>query len=82
MDLEVNEVRDYLRRAPPRHTVDQVGRVKWNTHSRLAWLADISRGSIDDRINRRAGIAIDPFRPFHCAVQSAVRRHRRRRLAP
>lgn len=82
MGLAINEIHDYRQRAPARCTVDQLtGKVKWHTHARLAWLTDISRGSIDERINRRAGIVPDPFKPFHCATQSAVRRHTRRRLA-
>lgn len=83
MELAVNEIHDYLQRAPARSTVDQLtGKVRWHTHARLTWLADLARGTIDERINRRAGIVPDPFKPFHCTTQSAVRRHaRRRRLA-
>jgi hypothetical protein len=74
-ELHVNEIRDYINRAPARCSFNG-GQIVWNTHSRLKWLADICRGSIDDRINRRAG-HVACYQPWKIsASQKAVRRHR------
>lgn len=74
--LETNEIRDYLKRAPKRMYFD--GRRMVNTmHVRLKWLSEIALGTIDERINRRAG---NPSRwePWRFPVASAIRRHARR----
>jgi len=78
MDLDTNEIRDYLRRAPKRWSFDG-GRMINTTHVRLKWLADIARGPIDERINRRAGLE-SPWRPFHNPALKSITRNRRRRL--
>ena len=52
--LETNEIRDYLKRAPKRMYFD--GRRMVNTmHVRFKWLSEIAIGTLDERINRRAG---------------------------
>lgn len=74
-DLCVNEIRDYINRAPAR-CVFNGHQIVWNTHARLKWLADLARGSIDDRINRRAGI-IDVYQPWKTSPTiKAQNRHR------
>ena len=75
MTLDHNEIRDYINRAPKRVRFDGK-QIIWNTAARLKWLADIARGSIDDRINRRAGVvdAHGPWKP--CPVYKAKQRNR------
>lgn len=53
MNIDTNEIRDYLNRAP-RKWEYRDGRMLNNTHARLKWLSEIAIGSIDQRINRRA----------------------------
>ena len=75
MALLENEIRDYIQRAPAR-CVFNGRQIVWNTHSRLQWLASLARGSIDDRINRRAGI-VDNYQPWKMSPEhKACRRHR------
>jgi hypothetical protein len=74
-ELEQNEIRDYIQRAPAR-CVFNGKEIVWNTHARLVWLASLARGSIDERINRRAGI-LDCFQPWKISPEhKASRRHR------
>lgn len=71
--LHPNEIRDYLQRAPKRFYFDG-GRMVNTTHVRLKWLSEIARGTIDVKINRRAGIP-DPWKPFHNPVANSRNRH-------
>lgn len=74
-ELCVNEVRDYINRAPARFEFNGF-QIVWNTHSRLKWLADIARGTIHERINRRAGI-VDVYEPWKTSpVMKSQSRHR------
>ena len=70
-----NEIRDYLARAPRRFHFDGARMVN-TTCVRLKWLSDIARGTLDERINRRAGLQ-SPWIPWQHPVQSAIRRHHR-----
>ena len=86
-ELDQNEIRDYINRAPKRLRFDG-GRMVNTTHVRLKWLAQIAIGTLNERINRRAGQA-DQWTPWKNPVGSAIRRHGRRqavikwgRLAP
>lgn len=74
--IHPNEIRDYIARAPKRWAFDGRRMVN-NTHVRLVWLADIARGTLDDRINRRAGI-VELWRPWHNPVFKSVARHQRK----
>jgi len=75
--MDVNEIRDFLARAPKRCHFDGRGMV-YNTAARYRWLASIADGSIHERINRRAGI-VDKWLPWKTPpVLSAQRRHERR----
>ena len=76
MCLHPNEIRDYLARAPHRFHFDGMRMVN-NTAARFAWLASIASGTLDQRINRRAGIA-DDYKPFKYPVYSSQKRHHRR----
>jgi hypothetical protein len=76
--MHVNEIRDYLQRAPRRWSFDG-GQMVNHTHVRLRWLASIAVGTLNERINRRAGLE-DDWRPFHNPVIKAVQRHRRNNL--
>ena len=78
MILHQNELRDYLSRAPPRFHFDGMRMVN-NTAARFAWLASIASGTLDQRINRRAGI-MDVYRPFKNPVYSSQKRHHRRQM--
>ena len=76
--LQTNEIRDYLARAPKRWTFNGARMVN-HTFARLSWLADLARGTLDARINRRAGIP-DDWKPWHNPTDSSIRRHHRRAL--
>lgn len=76
MDLHPNEIRDFLARAPKRRSSNGQGFLN-NTHGRFKWLCDIARGTINEKINRRAGVA-DPCQPWVNPVWSAIRRHSRK----
>lgn len=78
MSLNQNEIRDYLARAPRRFHFDGMRMVN-NTGARFAWLASIASGTLDQRINRRAGIN-DVFQPFKYPVYSSQKRHNRRQM--
>ena len=78
MNLYQNEIRDYLARAPRRFHFNGMRMVN-NTAARFAWLASIASGTLDKRINRRAGIA-DVFKPFKYPICSSQKRHHRRQL--
>lgn len=75
--LHVNEIRDYLDRAPKRWHFDG-SRMVNNTAVRLRWLVSIASGTLDERINRRAG-RTDEWKPWKASpVVSALQRHTRR----
>ena len=78
MSLHPNEIRDYLARAPRRFHFDGMQMVN-NTSARFAWLASIASGTLDQRINRRAGIT-DDYKPFKYPVYTSQKRHHRRQL--
>ena len=78
MRLDQNEIRDYIARAPRRFHFDGMRMVN-NTGARFAWLATIASGTLDQRINRRAGIE-DVFKPFKYPVYSSQKRHHRRQM--
>ena len=78
MILHANEIRDYISRAPRRFHFDGMRMVN-NTAARFAWLAQIASGTLDQRINRRAGIT-DVYKPFKYPVYSSQQRHHRRQL--
>lgn len=75
MELPANEIRDYVQRAPKRIYFNGQGMVN-TMHVRLKWLCEIARGTLDERINRRAGIS-DPWRPWAFPIESARRRNQR-----
>jgi hypothetical protein len=75
-DIHPNEIRDYLQRAPKRWSFDGK-RMTNHTGARLKWLHELCRGTLDERINRRAGL-VDEWRPFCNPVHSAIRRKERR----
>lgn len=78
-ELTINEIRDYINRAPARFVFNGHQIVR-NTHARLKWLADLARGSIDDRINRRAGI-VDVYQPWKTSPTiKALNRYRSNEL--
>ncbi len=74
--MDINEIRDYLERAPRKWSFDGK-RLTNTTRARLLWLADIARGTLHERINRRAGI-VSARRPWHNPTWHAIERHRRR----
>lgn len=79
MEIDPNEIRDYLNRAPKRREIRKGGFVN-NTSARFVWLAALcSHGTLHERINRRAGI-VDVFRPYTNPVWKACDRHLRKQL--
>lgn len=80
--LHQNEIRDFLQRAPRgnwrfagHHLINYEG-------CRSLWFASILRGTIDDRINRRAGLkvfAAVQYAPWR-GPYSAIKRNKRREL--
>jgi hypothetical protein len=78
--IDTNEIRDYLKRAPKKRWTFDGRRMVNTTHVRLKWLSSIAIGTIDARINRRAGIT-DHWRPFHNPVWKSIERNRRRMLS-
>ncbi len=74
-NLHPNEIRDYINRAPKRWEFRGHQMVN-NTFPRLVWLSTLARGTLNERINRRAGIT-DSFVPWKFPIGSAIRRHRR-----
>lgn len=75
-ELNGNEIRDYVERGPKRRAYSG-SRVVNNTRARYIWLADLARGTLNERINRRAGVREEP-KPWAFPVGSSTRRHRRR----
>ncbi len=76
--MHQNEIRDYLERAPKKWSFN--GHLMINhTRSRYLWLADLLRGPLDERINRRAGL-IREFLPWKNPTHSSCRRHQRNEL--
>lgn len=76
--MHLNEIRDYLDRAPKKWNFDGRQMVN-NTRARYLWLADLARGPLDERINRRAGLVYELL-PWKNPVHSACRRHHRNEL--
>lgn len=76
--MNPNEIRDYIERAPKKWCFDG-SRMVNTTHARLAWLSSIAQGTLDQKINRRAGID-DTFKPWKYPVGSAIRRQHRNQL--
>lgn len=75
--MHINEIRDYLERAPKRWHFDGLRMVN-NTATRLRWLTSIATGTLDEKINRRAG-HVDEWIPWKLPrVVSAKQRHNRR----
>lgn len=76
--MHINEIRDYLERSP-RKWLYRDGRMVNTTFVRLKWLATLAQGTLNERINRRAGIT-DPYIPWKNATYSACRRRHRKEL--
>jgi hypothetical protein len=75
--LHPNEIRDYLARAPKRWQYQHDGSMVNNTGARLKWLVTLCQGTLDERINRRAGI-LDTWLPWKKPVRSAIARNQRK----
>jgi hypothetical protein len=76
--MHSNEIRDYIERAPAKWQYTG-GRMVNTTHVRLKWLSDLARGTINEKINRRAGVE-DKFLAWKFPVDSACRRNHRNNL--
>ena len=79
MELHSNEIRDYLQRAPKRRIIVN-GKLVNNTGTRLRWLEQLCRGTLDERINRRASSLSMPY-PWKNPISSSIRRHNRHHKA-
>lgn len=78
VQLQTNEIRDYVTRAPKRWHFNGSSMVN-NTYVRLKWLTEIATGLLHDKINRRAGIIFE-FTPWKYPVQSSIKRNHRNNL--
>ena len=77
--MHQNEIRDYLESAPKRWRYDGHRMIN-NTGIRLRWLSSIAAGTLNERINRRAGI-VDLWCCWKMPpALSAQRRHHRRQM--
>lgn len=76
--MHQNEIRDYVERAPRKWSFNGTLMVN-HTRSRYLWLADLLRGPLDERINRRAG-QIRDLAPWKNPTHSSYRRHQRNEL--
>lgn len=74
--MHVNEIRDFIERAPKRFAFDGQ-RMRNHAHVRYQWFSQISIGSIDSRINRRAGI-VDKWIPWVNPTYKSMSRHRKK----
>lgn len=82
MAVNPNEIRDYVERAPKRWSFDGARMIN-HTGARLRWLEQLCRGTLHERINRRAGISFDwiyaPWKPDR-VISAAARWHRRQSI--
>ena len=76
--MHPNEIRDFLERAPRKWSFNG-SRMASHSHVRYKWLSEMSCGSIDQRINRRAGIP-DEWKPWRYPIYKAMARNQRKRL--
>lgn len=74
--MDANEIRDFIERAPKRFAFNGMRMVN-NAHVRYKWLSEISVGSIDSRINRRAGI-LDKWIPWVNPIYKSMSRNRKK----
>lgn len=74
--MQINEIRDYIERAPKKWSFDGMSIVN-NNHSRFKWLSQLAFGTIHERINRRAGQP-DVWQPWKTPVNKSIVRHRRK----
>jgi len=77
MDIHVNEIRDFLNRAPKRK-LGNGPRFFNPAVVRYRWMAEISSGSIDVRIQRRAGLE-DRHADYYKPIRKAIARNRQKK---
>ncbi|ADV02168.1 MULTISPECIES: hypothetical protein [Comamonadaceae] len=78
MTPEINEIRAFVNRAP-KTWMFRDGELLNFTPARHAWLNKMASGSLDQRINRRAGICTQtPIWKY--PTMSAIQRNQRRRI--
>ena len=75
----LNEITDFIARAPKRGFSYNGAQILNHAPARYKWLYEISRGTINERINRRAGI-IDKYIPWKNPVMRSINRNRRKAL--
>lgn len=80
MEIHPNEIRDFVNRAP-RPFVFEGQRILDMSRVRGTWLSEMASGSIDDRINRRAGFK-KGGKPFYKTnpIWASVRRNHRNEM--
>jgi hypothetical protein len=74
-----NEIADFLERAPKKGFSYNGAQILNHAPMRYKWLYEISRGTIHERINRRAGIT-DIWIPWKNPVLRAINRNKRKQL--
>ena len=76
--FDMNEIRDFINRAPRRWRFDGFSIQNYATICR-EWMTEIDSGTIHERINRRSGYSY-PIPPQYApwrGVHASIRRHRR-----
>jgi hypothetical protein len=76
MKFALNEISDYVARAPKRWLFTGFQIVN-SDPARLAWLLRLAQGTVDEKINRRAGTDMS-IQQWKHPVSSSMRRHTRR----
>ena len=79
MEIHPNEIRDFVNRAP-RPFVFEGQRILDMSRVRGTWLSEMASGSIDDRINRRAGIKKTKLFYKTNTIFASVRRNHRNEM--
>ncbi|ABM39493.1 conserved hypothetical protein (plasmid) [Polaromonas naphthalenivorans CJ2] len=74
MELHSNELRDYILRAPKRWTFNGCEMVN-NSEACYRWLEQLCRGTLDQRINRRAGLVEKWFPYWRTPTMKSIKRH-------
>lgn len=78
IDIQQNEIRDFILRAPPETKFNGFCVVNYS-NIRNRWLDSISYGTIHQRINRRSGISFVPKIYAMSANYKSIQRNKRNR---
>ena len=74
--MHINEIRDYLERAPKRFSFNGCCIVN-NCDRRIKWLDEIARGDVNAKINRRSD-TVPKYCFYRSASYASYARHQRK----